>query len=124
MKTMAGVVFDRGGNVEDLAVELHRQGGAGEAGTDCLGHRGARHRRVELAFGAVGQGNGRHGSLVLIIAEAVSMAKVGVCCKGWVPARDAEVVFRGGGVMGAVLSPLGRIGDDREPHAEYRATPR
>ena len=33
------------------------------------------------------------------------MAKVGVCCKGWVPARDAEVVFRdGSGVMGAVRS--------------------
>ena len=64
-----GVVLDRGGEVENLAVELHRQGGAGEAGTDRLGHRGARHRRIELAHGTVGQGNGGHGSLVLMVVR-------------------------------------------------------
>ncbi len=69
-----GVVVDRGGEVDRLAVQLHRQGGAGQAGTDRGCHVGARDRRIELAHGTVGQGDGRHGSLILMVCKAVSMA--------------------------------------------------
>ncbi len=56
-----GVVFDLGGQIDQLAVELHGQRGAGEARADRFRHRRARHRPVEAAHGFVGQGNGGHG---------------------------------------------------------------
>ena len=56
-----GVVFDLGGQIDQLAVQLHGQGGAGEARTDRCRHRRARHRPVEAAHGFVGQGDGGHG---------------------------------------------------------------
>ena len=61
-----GVTVDLRCQIDQLAVELHRQGGAGEAGTDRFRHRRARHRRVEAAHGLVGQGDGRHRSRLLL----------------------------------------------------------
>ena len=56
-----GVVFDGGGEVHRLAVQLHRQGSAGESGTNGGGHIRASDGGVEPAFGTVGQGDGWHG---------------------------------------------------------------
>ena len=68
------VAVDRGGEIDRLAVQLHRQGRPGETGTDRGCHVGARDRRIELAHGTVGQGDGRHGSMILMVCEAASMA--------------------------------------------------
>ena len=56
-----GIVRDFRGDIDQLAVQLHRQGGAGEAGADGGGHRRAGDGRVERTHGTVGQGDGGHG---------------------------------------------------------------
>ena len=60
------VVVDPRLQVHQPAVQLHGQGGAGEAGTDRRRHRRARHRPVEAAHGFVGQCNGGHRSRLLL----------------------------------------------------------
>ena len=52
-----GVVLHRAGQVGQLAVHFHSEGGAGQAGADGGGDLGAGHRAVERADGAVGQGD-------------------------------------------------------------------
>ena len=65
----SGVPVDRRVEVDQLAVELHGQRGAGEAGTDGLGHvvpvTGASNWRTEPS-GRVMAGM---GSVVLLVAE-------------------------------------------------------
>ena len=58
-----GIGGDFGAEIDDLAVQLHRQRGAGEAGADGGGDVGARYRPVETADGTVGQGYGGHGEV-------------------------------------------------------------
>ena len=56
-----GVLPDHAGQVGELAVHLHGERRAGQAGANGGGGLGARHRRVEAANRAVGQGDGGHG---------------------------------------------------------------
>jgi hypothetical protein len=57
-----GVLFDRARQIDELAVELHGEGSAGEAGPDVGRHRGAGDGAREVSHGAVRQGDGGHGS--------------------------------------------------------------
>ena len=56
-----GVAVEHGGEVGELAVHAHGDGGLGEAGADGGRHLRARDRTVEAAHGSVGQGDGGHG---------------------------------------------------------------
>ena len=67
-----GVVLDRGGEVDQLAVELHGERGFREAGPDVRGDGGTRDRPGETARGTVGQGDGGHvGSILLETGEVL-----------------------------------------------------
>ncbi len=58
------VLLDRGGQIDQPAVEVHRQRGARETRPDRLGDRGAGHRTIEMADRTIGQGyRGHSGEL-------------------------------------------------------------
>ena len=84
------VAVYRGREIDRPAIQLHRQGGPSETWTDRGCHVGTRDRRIELAHGTVGQSNGRHGSMILMVCEAASMASTIGWSKGAGPQQNAK----------------------------------
>ena len=74
-----GVALDLSGQIHQLAVELHGEGGAREARADRFRHRRARHRPVEAAHGLVGQGYGGHGRFGSFLSENACLWRRGNC---------------------------------------------
>ena len=74
-----GVALDLGGQIDQLAIELHGEGRAGEARADRFRHRRAHHRPVETAHGFIGQGYGGHGRFGSFLSGNACLWRRGHC---------------------------------------------